>query len=72
MGCRTPVTCQSSLQLISHRIRRELGFPVSAATDDDQISLRFLNESECSLVFAVPSFSPGPRRYMINDLLGGH
>lgn len=47
MGCRTPATCHSSLQLISHRISRELGFPVSAATDDDQISLRFLNESEC-------------------------
>ncbi len=36
------------LQLISHRISRELGFPISATTDDDQISLRFLNESECS------------------------
>lgn len=41
------------------------GFLVSAH------DLRFLNESECSLVFAIPSFSPG-LHYMINDLLGGH
>lgn len=66
-----PATCQSGPRLISHGISRELGFPRVGPRRTAKISLRFLNECECSLVFAIPSFSPGPRRYMINDLLGG-
>lgn len=71
LSSAAPATCESSLDLISHGISTELRFPRLSPRRAAKISLRFLNESECSLVFAIPSFSPG-LHYMINDLLGGH
>lgn len=49
-----PATCESSLQLISHGISRELRFPHLGPQWMTEISLRFLNESEYSLVFTIP------------------